>query len=164
MIEIVPFRAEAHWKSVWRFMGPVFQAGESYPLAPDISEKDARDYWEQVDKTTFVAIGANDEVLGIYYIRDNQPSLGAHICNCGYVVAPEARGQGVASKMCEHSQDFARSQGYRGMQFNLVVASNEGAVRLWKRHGYEIIATIPEGFRHKRLGFVDAYIMFKKLG
>ena len=98
-----------------------------------------------------------------YFIKPNQPGQGAHVCNCGYVVAPTAQGQGVASLMCEHSQQQAVAMGFRAMQFNLVVATNEGAVRLWQRLGFRIVGTLPGAFRHRALGAVDAHVMYKAL-
>jgi ribosomal protein S18 acetylase RimI-like enzyme len=65
--------------------------------------------------------------------------------------------------MCEHSLAEAAARGFRAMQYNLVVSTNERAVRLWKHMGFEIIGTVPGGFRHPRLGFVDAHIMHKML-
>lgn len=112
---------------------------------------------------TFVAVDEDDEVIGTYYIKPNQPALGAHVCNCGYIVAENARGHGVAAAMCEHSQREALSRDFRAMQYNLVVSTNEGAIRLWKRHGFEIIGTLPKAFRHLQLGFVDAFVMYKQL-
>jgi ribosomal protein S18 acetylase RimI-like enzyme len=89
--------------------------------------------------------------------------LGSHVCNAGYVTSPRARGKGVASAMCLHSQDEARAHGFRAMQFNIVVATNAGAVRLWQRLGFGIVGTLPGAFRHASLGYVDAYVMFKDL-
>jgi hypothetical protein len=88
---------------------------------------------------------------------------GSHVCNCGYVVAPEAQGQGIASAMCEHSQREAVAMGFLAMQFNLVVSTNERAVRLWNKLGFSVVGTLPLAFRHQRLGFVDAFVMFKQL-
>jgi ribosomal protein S18 acetylase RimI-like enzyme len=104
-----------------------------------------------------------NEVLGTYYIKPNQPALGAHVCNCGYIVAKEARGRGIAAEMCQHSQREAISRGFRAMQYNLVVSTNEVAVRLWKRQGFEVVGTLPQAFRHPRLGYVDALVMYKQL-
>ncbi len=89
--------------------------------------------------------------------------MGSHVCNCGYIVDETARGRGIASEMCRHSQREALSLGFRAMQYNLVVSTNEGAVRLWKKHGFEVVGTLPEAFRHPRFGFVDAYVMYKRL-
>ena len=162
MFEIIPCQADLHWPQIWAFLQPVFEAGESYPVATDVPEGDARDYWFAKDKTVFVAVDQNSgTVCGTYYIRPNSESLGAHICNCGYIVDPSARGQGIATMMCQHSQGVAREQGYRGMQYNLVVSTNHGAVRLWQSQGFDIIGTLPGAFNHKVHGYVDAHVMFK---
>ena len=162
MIEIIDFEAVHHWDQVWDFLEDVFRAGETYPNAVDITKDAALEYWTAPGKKCFVALSDN-RVVGIYYIRPNQPPLGAHICNCGYVVDPNFRGQGIATQLCEHSQDYGRKIGYRGMQYNLVVSTNHGAIRLWQSQGFEIIGTVPGAFNHKSLGYVDAHIMFKSL-
>jgi RimJ/RimL family protein N-acetyltransferase len=154
---------EGDWPVIWRFIEPVFRAGETYAFSRDISEQEARKIWISTPKATYVAVDQEGTILGTYYIKPNQPGLGNHICNCGYIVAESARGQGIASRMCEHSQREAIAQGFRAMQFNLVVSTNEGAVRLWKRHGFEVIGTVPQAFRHPLYGYVDAFIMYKHL-
>jgi len=111
---------------------------------------------------TFVAV-EGETLLGTYFIKANQPGLGSHVCNCGYVVSPAASGRGVATALCEHSQQFAREQGFRAMQFNFVVATNERAVKLWERMGFAVVGRLPGAFRHLRLGYVDALVMFKSL-
>jgi ribosomal protein S18 acetylase RimI-like enzyme len=65
--------------------------------------------------------------------------------------------------MCEHSQREAVKRGYRAMQYNLVVSTNEDAVHLWKKLGFVIAGTLPKAFRHEQLGFVDAFVMYKQL-
>lgn len=161
MFDIRPFD-EPDWRGVWQILAPVFQSGESYPYAQDISETEARRVWIETPSATFVAV-ASAKVLGTYYIKPNQPGLGSHVCNCGYAVSEAAQGQGIASAMCEHSQEIAVRRGFRCMQYNLVVSTNEGAVRLWQKHGFEIVGTLPQAFRHPRFGFVDAYVMHKQL-
>jgi RimJ/RimL family protein N-acetyltransferase len=162
MIEIRPFE-QKDWTATWQIIRPVFRAGETYPFSPDITEKEAHQAWVEMPSATFVAVDGTLEVLGTYYIKPNQPALGAHVCNCGYIVAEKARGKGIASEMCKHSQREALSRGFRAMQYNLVVSTNEGAVRLWKRQGFEVVGTLPKAFRHQRLGFVDAFVMYKQL-
>ena len=127
-----------------------------------MTEANALAFWLGDDRETFVA-EEDGEIVGTYFIRANRAGGGKHICNCGYIVGEQARGKGVASKMCEHSQVEAVARGYRAMQYNLVVSTNERAVRLWQHMGFEIIGTVPAGFRHPRLGFVDAHIMYKVL-
>ena len=106
---------------------------------------------------------ASGAALGTYYIKPNQPGAGSHVCNCGYIVGEEVRGRGVATLMCEHSQREAIRRGFRAMQFNLVVSTNESAVRLWQKLGYDIVGTLPGAFKLPRQGFVDAYVMYKQL-
>jgi ribosomal protein S18 acetylase RimI-like enzyme len=162
MINIRPFE-KRDWDATWRIIEPVFRAGETYAFSPDITKEEAHKAWVEVPLATFVAVDKNNDVLGTYYIKPNQPALGAHVCNCGYIVSEDARGKGIAAEMCEHSQREAVSRGFRAMQYNLVVSTNEGAVRLWKRHGFQVIGTLPKAFRHPQLGFVDAFVMYKQL-
>jgi ribosomal protein S18 acetylase RimI-like enzyme len=154
---------EKDWTNVWSIIEPVFRAGETYPFSPEITEQEARQAWIEAPLATFVAVGREDNILGTYYTKPNQPTLGAHVCNCGYIVAEHARGRGIASAMCEHSQHEALARGFRAMQYNLVVSTNESAVHLWKKHGFAVIGTLPQAFRHPQFGFVDAFVMYKLL-
>lgn len=157
---------EAHptdWPAIWSILEPVFRAGETYSFSREISESDAKQAWMVVPQATFVAVDEAGDILGTYYIKPNQPGQGAHVCNCGYVTGEKARGKGVASRMCEQSQEEATRRGFLSMQFNLVVSSNTGAVRLWKQLGFTIVGTLPKAFKHPSLGYVDAYVMFKAL-
>ena len=162
IIDIKPYEKQ-DWPGVWQILKPVFRAGETYSFAPDITEKQAQNAWIDMPEATFVAMDSDRNIIGTYYIKRNQPGLGSHVCNCGYVVSADLQKQGIASKMCEHSQQEAVKRNFRAMQYNLVVSTNKGAVRLWEKHGFEIAGTLPGAFRHKNLGFVDAFVMYKKL-
>lgn len=155
---------ETDWPALWPILRATFEAGDTYAYAPDSTEADIHRAWIEAPSATYVAIDVSGALLGTYFIKPNQPGLGAHVCNCGYVVASAARGQGVAAAMCEHSQREAVRLGFLAMQFNLVVATNEGAIRLWRRLGFAVLATLPRAFRHRQLGLVDALVMFKTLG
>ena len=111
---------------------------------------------------TFVA-EMQGEILGTYLIKTNQGGNGRHVCNCGYMVASRARGQGIAGAMCKHSQEKALELGYKAMQFNFVVSTNAAAIRLWNRHGFETVGRLPKAFEHPTEGFVDGLIMYKWL-
>ncbi len=154
---------DADWPATWALLEPVFRAGDTYTYAHDIDEASARRAWIDAPQATFVAVDGEGRVLGSYYLKANQPGQGDHVCNCGYVVAAAARGRGLATSLCEHSQREAVQRGFRAMQFNTVVASNVGAVRLWLRLGFDIVGTLPGAFRHPRLGEVDAHVMYKRL-
>jgi len=153
---------EEDWPYIWKILEPVFRAGETYAVDPSISEEEAKRYWTRMPLHTMV-VQKGEHILGTYYLKANHPGPGSHVCNCGYVVAGEARGRGVAKAMCRHSQDLARSVGFRAMQFNLVVSTNAPAVHLWSKLGFETVGKLPGAFCHPTLGFVDALVMFKEL-
>ncbi len=96
-------------------------------------------------------------------IKANAAGPGDHVCNCGYMTAPAARGHGIAGKLCAHSLEVARKLGFSAMQFNSVVATNTVAVALWQKHGFEIVGTLPNAYRHARHGLVDCHVMFRSL-
>ncbi|SDU15550.1 L-amino acid N-acyltransferase YncA [Pseudomonas pohangensis] len=154
---------QADWPQVWQILEPVFRAGDTYSFPPDISEQEAFRAWVELPAATFVAADEQGQLLGSYYLKANQPGQGAHVCNCGYVVGAAARGKGIASAMCEHSQQEAIRMGFRAMQYNLVVSTNSGAVRLWQKHGFAIVGTLPQAFLHPSAGYVDAFVMYKSL-
>ena len=151
------------WNGTWQIMKPVIRAGQTYAYPRDMTEAAARDTWVEKPVATWVAADVDETIVGIYYIKPNQAGPGDHVCNCGYIVSEHARGRGIASKLCTHSQSEALRMGFRAMQFNLVVATNEGAVRLWKKLGFDLIGTLPEAFQHPERGYVGAHVMYKLL-
>lgn len=162
MIEIRVARG-SDWPALWGVLQPVFRAGETYTYARDIDSETARAVWLDSPDATFVAVDTRGAILGSYFIKPNQPGQGGHVCNCGYVVAIEARRQGVAGQLCRHSQSQARAMGFRAMQYNLVVATNTGAIALWQREGFAVIGRLPGAFAHPDAGDIDALVMYKRL-
>ncbi len=149
-------------ESIWQIISEVIQKGDTYVFAPDSSREEMLAYWLGPDKHTYVALH-DGAIVGTYILKDNQPGLGSHIANGSYMVASSARGMGVGRAMGEHSLTAARDLGYQALQFNIVIASNEPAVKLWTQLGFAIIGTVPEAFQHQQLGLVDAHIMYRKL-
>ena len=150
------------WSAIWLIFRDVVAAGDTYTFAPDMPEADARRAWMGPGLATYVAV-RSDEIVGTYLLKSNQPGLGSHVANVGYMVRPGAFGGGIGTAMAEHSLEEARAAGYRAMQFNAVVSTNVRAVALWKRLGFDVIGTVPEGFRHRELGYVDLLIMYRRL-
>jgi ribosomal protein S18 acetylase RimI-like enzyme len=119
-------------------------------------------YWLSAHHVVFVA-EEEGEVLGTYYLRANQKGGGSHVGNCGYMTASRASGRGVATAMCVHSLEYARTHGFRAMQFNFVVSSNLAAIHLWQKFGFSTVGRLPDAFQHPSLGYVDALVMYRTL-
>ena len=161
MIEIRK-AASADQQAVWQIIKVVISTGDTYVFDPHSPEDEMIAYWFSPEKYVYVA-EEDGEILGTYWIKSNQPGLGSHVGNGAYMVSPKAKGKGIGRLMAEHSIEEARRIGFKSIQFNFVVKSNEVAVNLWKRVGFEIIGEIPEAFNHRELGLTNAYIMYKKL-
>ncbi|WP_091736866.1 GNAT family N-acetyltransferase [Phenylobacterium immobile] len=148
--------------AIWSIIGPVIGSGETYALERRMNETEALAYWFGADKQTFVA-EHEGEILGTYYLRANQAGGGGHVCNAGFMTAANATGRGVARTMAQHAMAQAKVQGFLAMQFNLVVITNERAVRLWRSLGFETVGRLPRAFDHPTAGLVDALVMFRAL-
>ena len=148
--------------AIWTILEPMIRAGDTYTLPREMSREAALAFWFASGHEVFVA-EEDGSVVGTYFLRANQAGGGSHVANCGYVTAARAAGKGVARAMCGHSLEHAKSRGFRAMQFNFVVRSNERAVRLWKSLGFEIIGRLPEAFRHPSGNYADAYVMYRLL-
>jgi ribosomal protein S18 acetylase RimI-like enzyme len=161
-MQIRPAALPADADFVWAILEPTIRAGETYTLPREMSRSEALDYWFAPQHEVFVA---EDEarILGTYFLQPNQQGGGSHVANCGYVTAPWATGRGVARAMCAHSLDCARERGFKAMQFNFVVSTNQRAVALWQSFGFEIVGRLPGAFHHPAAGFVDALVMHRSL-
>jgi L-amino acid N-acyltransferase YncA len=150
------------FEQIWPIFHETVAAGETYAHPPDTTKEQAFRIWMDVPRKTYVC-EEDGKILGTYYIKTNQAGPGDHVCNCGYMVSAACRRRGLATKMCEHSQEVARQLGYKAMQFNFVASTNEGAVRLWTKLGFATVGRLPRAFRHPTEGYVDALVMYKWL-
>lgn len=147
---------------VWDIFQQVIAKGDTYVFHPDTSKRELQQHWFAPTMQTFVAEDQG-KVFGTYVLKPNHIGLGDHIANCSYMVAPASQGRGIGKLLCEHSLAVAKTGGYLAMQFNIVVSTNEAAMALWKKYGFEVIGTTPDGFRHSKYGYVDTHIMYKSL-
>lgn len=153
---------QADWPGIWKVFQIVVGAGDTYSYAPDTTQDEARRVWATAPARTYIAVD-NGAIIGTYMLRPNQPGLGAHVSNAGFMVLPGAAGRGVGRAMGEHALEQARLQGYKAMQFNFVVSTNVRAIALWKSLGFSIVGTVPEAFNHPEKGLVDIHIMHRRL-
>jgi L-amino acid N-acyltransferase YncA len=149
-------------EAIWEVLAPTVRAGETYPLPRELGRDEALAYWCSPGHTVFVA-EEQGRILGTYYLRANQQGGGSHVANCGYVTAPWATSRGVARTMCEDSLVRAAALGFRAMQFNFVISSNERALRLWHACGFAIVGRLPLAFAHPARGLVDVFVMYRSL-
>ena len=153
---------EADHDAIWNIFHEIVAAGDTYAFDPRMSREDALAYWFRPDTHTYVA-EKDGGVVATYILRPNQPGPGSHVANAAFMVASDAQGSGVGRRMAEHCLSEAHRLGFRAMQFNFVVSTNESAIRLWQKLGFEIVGTLPGAFRHPQKGYVDVYVMFRSL-
>ncbi len=153
---------ESDFDAIWQIFHQVVEEGETYVYDPLTTKEEAHSIWMSNTLQTYVAC-LGERVVGTYILKPNQPGLGSHVANAGYMVGAEYLGKGVGRAMCEHSLAEARRAGFSAMQFNMVVSTNESAINLWKKLGFVIVGTLPKAFRHQKLGLVDAYVMHRFL-
>ncbi len=148
--------------ALWTIIEPIVKAGDTWVYSPDSSREKMLDIWYSSDKYSYV-YEVENQVVATFFIKSNQPDLGSHVANAGYMVHPDFRGRGIAEVMCRFSLGEARRLGFEAMQFNIVMATNVGAIRLWQKCGFEIIGTIPKAYQHQTLGLTDALVMYQWL-
>lgn len=147
---------------VWQIFRATIAPGDAFVYDPNTPREEAMAYWFGPGTRTYVA-EQNGRIIGSYILRANRPGLGNHVANAGFMVDPARRGSGAGRAMGHHALDEARRLGYRAMQFNFVISTNESAVHLWQELGFRIVGTLPGAFRHATRGFVDAHVMFRSL-
>ena len=150
------------WPGIWRFMSEIVAAGETFSWDPGLDEGAARSRWmHSPPARTFAAVDANGAVVGSAEMEPNHEGPGSHIATASFMVDPARHGRGIGRALCAHTLEMARADGFRGMQFNAVAQTNTVAVALWQSLGFEILATIPEGFHHPTAGYVGLHVMYQ---
>jgi ribosomal protein S18 acetylase RimI-like enzyme len=149
-------------EAIWQIFRAVVARGDTYVFDLHISRSKALGYWLGKERRCYVAL-SHEKIVGTYVLNANQPGLGSHVANAGFMVAPSAQGRGIGRAMGEHCLREAERIGFRAMQFNFVVSTNETALRLWRDLGFKIVGRLPGAFRHCTRGFVDVYVMYRRL-
>ncbi|WP_259070250.1 GNAT family N-acetyltransferase [Mucilaginibacter sp. X4EP1] len=147
---------------IWKIIKEVIVLGDTYVFSPNSSKEKMLNFWCSADKQVYVAL-FDDKIAGTFFIKDNQPDLGSHIANAGYMASSDFSGKGIGKQMGLFSIEEARRLGYKAMQFNIVIKSNQRAVALWQKLDFEIIGEIPDAFNHPQNGMTNAYIMYRKI-
>ncbi|MEV5571145.1 GNAT family N-acetyltransferase [Spirillospora sp. NPDC052269] len=152
------------WAGIWPFFHEIVTAGDTFTYPVDLDEARGRDWWLlPAPDRTVVAVDDSGAVLGTAKMNRNHMGNAAHIASASYMVDPAHSGRGVGRALCEYTLEWARGAGYRAMQFNAVVETNVHAVELYRSMGFQVIGTLPEGFRHPAKGYVGLHIMHRAL-
>ncbi len=154
---------DTDWPSLWPIFREIAAAGDTYAYEPAWTSEQARSVWVEAPPWHTVVADDGSRLLGTAKVGPNRPGPGSHVATASFMVASEARGQGMGRALGEYALAWAREQGYAAMQFNAVVESNEGAVRLWLALGFHIVGTVPEAFVHPTLGRVGLHVMHRYL-
>jgi GNAT superfamily N-acetyltransferase len=152
------------WPAIWSFFQPIAAAGETYCYDRHITSNEAMPMWF-VEPPGRTVVGVDDQgaVIGSAKAYRNQGGPGSHVASASFMVDPGHGGQGVGRALGEHVVEWARSEGYRAMQFNAVVETNTRAVALWRSLGFDVLTTVPEAFDHPTAGLVGLHIMYRRL-
>jgi L-amino acid N-acyltransferase YncA len=154
---------ESDFESIWQIFKAVIELGDTYVFDPSTGQKDGFAYWFGEGITTYVAELEDHRIGGMYKLTPNQRDLGSHVANASFMVDPTSHGRGIGKAMGLHCLNEAKTLGYLALQFNFVVSTNQVAISLWKKLGFSIVGTLPKAFNHKKLGYVDAYVMYRFL-
>ena len=154
---------DGDWPAIYPFFSQIVAEGRTYAFPEKLTLEQARGWWmESPPGRTVVAVdGAT--VLGSAKMGPNRPGRGAHVATASFMVDPQHTGRGVGRALGRYVVDWARATGYRSIQFNAVVETNEVAVRLWRSLGFEVLATVPVAFDHPEHGLVGLHVMFLDL-
>lgn len=148
--------------AIWNIIRAVIAGGDTYVFDPGSTKAKMLNYWLGADKHCFVAL-EDAGIVGTFIIKQNQPDLGSHVANASYMTSPNHTGQGIGKAMALFSIEEAKRLGFLSIQFNLVVKSNERAIGLWRKLGFQIVGEIPDAFNHRQLGLTNAYIMWRAI-
>jgi GNAT superfamily N-acetyltransferase len=162
-VVIIRAADEQDWPRIYPFFRAIVAAGETYAYPEDLSRDEARALWMHPPPGRTVVAVEGDTVLGSAKMGPNRPGRGSHVATASFMVDPQHAGRGVGRALGRDVLDWARAAGYHSMQFNAVVETNRAAVHLWQSLGFEILATVPEAFRHPRHGLVGLHVMYQRL-
>jgi L-amino acid N-acyltransferase YncA len=152
------------WPAIWPFLREIVAAGETYAYDPEMTEDQARGLWMVGPPgQTVVAVEDDAGVVGTASMYPNRPGPGSHVASASFMVDPRSSGHGTGRALGEAMLRWARDSGFRAVQFNAVVETNERAVRLWRSLGFVVIGTVPDAFAHPVHGYVGLHVMHRFL-
>ena len=156
-------------EQVRKLLNTIVIEGKSYPQKQALTELDFDAYWLSGHSFVVKAIIPSDqsqpqEILAAFYIKPNFSGRCSHICNAGFIVQPQMRGQGIGRLMGETMLLIAARLGYQAVMFNLVFETNIPSIKLWESLKFQTIGRIPAAVELDDGLYIDALVMYRRLG
>lgn len=138
----------------------VVQDGRAFPQEDSLTLDEAYRFFAVQSHTAVVTVAGR--VVGLYILHPNNVGRCGHIANASYAVSPKLRGHGLGRLLVEDSLRQCAELGFRGLQFNAVVASNASAIALYESLGFTRIGTVPAAFRNKDGVYEDTHLFYRE--
>lgn len=151
------------WPAIWPIVREVVVAADTFTYDQAMTEAEAEAMWMIGPPGRTTVAGDRREVVGTANMYANRSGPGAHVASASFMVASAARGRGVGRALVEDALGWARTAGFRAMQFNAVAATNAAAIALYESLGFSIVGTVPEAFDHPERGLVGLHVMHRRL-
>lgn len=141
----------------------VVEEGVAFPQMEQLTENSGHQFFTEQSFTGIAYEEASQKIVGLYILHPNNVGRCGHISNASYAVKKELRGQGIGKQLVLHSMNKAKELGFKILQFNAVVKSNQRALRLYEKLGFVQLGTIPNGFLMKDGSYEDIIPHYKVL-
>lgn len=133
----------------------VVEDGIAFPEMEILTEESGHQFFSGQSFTGLAYDQDSGQIVGLYILHPNNVGRCGHISNASYAVKKGLRGHGIGKKLVLHSLQKAKELGFKIMQFNAVVKTNEHALRLYEKLGFVRLGTIPKGFLMKDGSYED---------
>jgi len=139
----------------------VVENGNAFPQIDLLTKEAATVFFAQ---QSFSGVAEElGKIVGLYILHPNNVGRCAHIANASYGVNAANRGKQIGETLVKHSLLKGAKLGFKLLQFNAVVATNELALKLYSKLGFVTVGTIPGGFMMKDEHYEDIVVFYKKL-
>lgn len=143
--------------AVWN---EVVEAGNAFPQTKPLNEKSGIEFFEEQSYTAVAVCKEDESVAGLYILHPNNIGRCGHICNASYAVRSDLRGRHIGETLVRHCLQQAKQLGFRVLQFNAVVRSNQAALSLYEKLGFVRLGIIPGGFCMKDGSYEDIVLHY----
>ena len=160
--DVIPYSSDFLEESlaIWN---EVVRDGNAFPQEEELSLKTGDAFFSSQTFTGLARSQETGRIAGLYILHPNNVGRCGHICNASYAVAKEWRGHHLGGMLVSHSLQQGKRCGFRILQFNAVVRSNEKALALYRKQGFVQLGVIPGGFRRNDGSYEDIIPHYRSL-